>query len=367
MRRTLGKKLRMIAFAAAFGCLLAARGTVASAATEAIYEYDDKTEGKDVIKGVITTYGLNVRTAPGKDNPVVKIDGEGVSLDKNDHVAIIGEGESSGQVWFKVSFKRGENLIVGYVHSSYVTVTEEVLPPIATPTPIPTPSPTPEPATPTPEPDPITPTLPPEETDNAGQSGDKEDGGNGGSIIAILVVVFIAAGALVALWYLKKRTDDGKGTETSEKIDNLKNMTLPNAPLSTDGTPIAVMKRREVVAEPAEDYRRQPVERQDEASILADKERARLMNEEMIRQSRNGENVEEEAKLKEIAATLKEKEVLKEEIDRLRIGDMVYHEYFGKGIVRDNSDVKVIEISFGQDVRFLNKVSCAAKRLLRKL
>ena len=75
-----------------------------------------------------------------------------------------------------------------------------------------------------------------------------------------------------------------------EKIDNLKNMTLPNAPLSPDGTPIAVMKRREVVTEPAEDYRRQPVERQDEASVLADRERARLMNEEMIRQSRSGEN-----------------------------------------------------------------------------
>lgn len=364
MRRTFGKKLRMIAFAAVCGCLLVAKGTVATAATEAVYEYDDKTEGKDAIKGVISTYGLNVRTAPGKDNPVVKIDDEGISLDKNDQVAIIGEGESGGQVWFKVSFKRGENLIVGYVHSSYVNVTEEVLPPIATPTPIPTPTPTPAPATPTPEPEPVTPTLPPVEQDN---SGKKVDNGGGGGIIAILVVVAIAVGALVALWYLKKRTDDGKGAETNEKIDNLKNMTLPNAPLSADGTPIAVMKRREVVAELAEDQRRYQVERQDEASILADKERARLMNEEMIRQSRNGENVEEETKLKEIAATLKEKEVLKEEIDRLRIGDMVYHEYFGKGIVRDNSDVKVIEISFGQDVRFLNKVSCAAKRLLRKL
>lgn len=365
MRRTFGKKLRMIAFVAICGCLFATKGTIASAATEAVYEYDDKTEGKDVIKGVVTTYGLNVRTAPGKDNPLVKIDDKGVSLDKNDPVAIIGEGEYNGSVWYKVSFKRGENLIIGYVHSSYVNVTEEVLSPIATPTPIPTPSPTPEPATPTPEPEPITPTPLPVETENNDKMEDEGD--DGGGIIAIVVVVVIAAGALVALWYLKKRNEDGKGAETNEKIDNLKNMTLPNAPLSPDGTPIAVMKRREIVTESEEDYRRQPVERQDEASILADRERARLMNEEMIRQSRNGESAEEEEKLKEIAATLKEKEVLKEEIDRLRIGDMVYHEYFGKGIVRDNSDVKVIEISFGQDVRFLNKVSCATKRLLRKL
>jgi hypothetical protein len=142
-------------------------------------------------------------------------------------------------------------------------------------------------------------------------------------------------------------------------------MSLSRAPLSKDGTPIPVRKRTEDDVQD-EEMRRYPAERQDEATILADKERARLMNEEMIRQKRNG-GIAEEEKLQEIAASLKEKEVLKEEIDRLRIGDMVYHEYFGKGVVRDNSDVKVIEISFGQDVRFLNKASCASKRLLRKL
>ena len=341
MRRTVGKQMKKVLYVVLCGSLLLAKGTSAEAATQATYEYDVERGESNVYRGIIDTDGLNVRTGAGKSNPKVKVNDKDVSLDEDDEVAILDQAVSDGQVWYKVSFMREETIIVGYVHSSYVDLTTDVVPPIATPTPVPTP--TPEPV-------------------------DENEPGGGGGIIAILVVVAIAAGALVGLWYLKKRNDDIKGSETSEKIDNLKNITLPNAPLSADGTPIAVMKRREPVAQnPEEEVRRYPRERQDEASLLADKERARLMNEEMIRQSRNGENAEEEERLREIAANLKEKEVLKEEIDRLHIGDMVYHEYFGKGIVRDNSDVKVIEISFGQDVRFLNKASCAAKRLLRKL
>lgn len=360
MRKTMGKQMKKVLYVALCGSLLLAKGTDASAATEAVYEYDVERGESNVYRGVVTTYGLNVRTAAGKDNPIVEVNGEGVMLDKGDEVAILDQAENSRQIWYKVSFQREEQVIVGYIHSSYVDLKDDILEPLATPTPVPTPIPTAVLATPTTIPVTLTPTVTPQE--------EAEGKGGSGGIVAVLVVVVIAAGAYVALWYLKKRNDDLKGNETSEKLDNLKNISLPNAPLSADGTPIAVMKRRESTEqEVAEEPRRQPVEYQDEASLLADKERARLMNEEMIRQSRSGGNEEETAQLREIAASLKEKEVLKEEIDRLRIGDMVYHEYFGKGIVRDNSDVKVIEISFGQDVRFLNKVSCAAKRLLRKL
>lgn len=360
MRRTVGKQMKKVFFAVLCGSLLLAKGNTALAATEAVYEYDVERGESNVYRGVVSTYGLNVRTAAGKDNPQVELNGEGVTLDKDDEVAILDQAIVSDQVWYKVSFLKDETIVVGYIHSSYVNLTVDVVPPLATPTPVPTATPIP---TPTEEPDEVTATATPPVTDeNNGEDG------NGGGLVALLVAVAIAAAVLVALWYLKKRNDDLKGSETSEKLDNLKNVPLSGGPLSTDGTPIPVMKRRE---QPEADFeeapRRQPMERQDEASMLADKERARRMNEEMIRQSRSGEATEEDARLREIAANLKEKEVLKDEIDRLRIGDMVYHEYFGKGIVRDNSDVKVIEISFGQDVRFLNKVSCASKRLLRKL
>lgn len=361
MRKTMGKQMRKVLYIALCGSLLLANGSYASAATEAVYEYDVERGESNVYRGVVTTYGLNVRTAAGKDNPIVNVDGEDVALDKDDEVAILDQAENSRQIWYKVSFRRNGQIIVGYIHSGYVDLKDDILDPLATPTPIPTPTPTAAPATPTQVPETATPTTSP-------QDNTEGENGGGGGLVAILGVVAIAAGAFVALWYIKKRSDDLKGNETSEKLDNLKNISLPNAPLSADGTPIAVRKRRDAAEPEAEEEpRRHPVERQDEASLLADKERARLMNEEMIRQSRNGGNEEEAAQLREIAANLKEKEVLKEEIDRLRIGDMVYHEYFGKGIVRDNSDVKVIEISFGQDVRFLNKASCASKRLLRKL
>ncbi len=360
MKKTVRKQMKRILCALLCGGMLFAGRAEAFAATEAVYEYDVERGESNVYRGVVNTAGLNVRSGAGKDNPVVQLDGKNVTLDQKDEVAILDQAISSNQVWYKVSFLKGEAIVVGYVHSSYVQLTVDVITPLPTPSPIPTLSPTPKPATPTPTGFPATPTAAPQET--------SENGSSGGGLIAILVVVLIAAGVFVTLWYLKKKKDDAKGSEANEKIDNLKNVRLSHAPLSMDGTPIPVMKRRETTAlEPGDEMRRQPAERQDEASLLADKERARLMNEEMIRQSRSGEKEEEDARLREIAASLKEKEVLKEEIDRLRIGDMVYHEYFGKGIVRDNSDVKVIEISFGQDVRFLNKQSCASKRLLRKL
>ena len=359
MRRTVRKQMKKVLFAVLCGSLLLAKGTYASAATEAVYEYDVERGESNVYRGVVSTFGLNVRSGAGKGNPVLELNGTNVTLDKDDEVAILDQAIDDGQVWYKVSFLKDENILVGYVHSSYVNLTVDIVAPLATPTPIPTATPIP---TPTEKPVEVTATPTPTVEDEI------EKDGNGGGIVALLVVAAIAVGAFVALWYVKKHTDDMKGSDTSEKLDNLKNVPLANAPLSTDGTPIPVMKRREQpVQEEYEENRHYQAERQDEASILADKERARLMNEEMIRQSRNGENIEEDERLREIAANLKEKEVLKEEIDRLRIGDMVYHEYFGKGIVRDNSDVKVIEISFGQDVRFLNKASCASKRLLRKL
>ena len=360
MRRTVGKQMKKVMYAVLCGCLLLAQGNYASAATEAAYEYDVERGESNVYRGVVSTFGLNVRSAAGKDNPQVELNGEVVTLDKDDEVAILDQAIVSDQVWYKVSFLKEETIVVGYIHSSYVNLTVDVVQPLATPTPVPTATPIP---TPTEEPEEVTATP----TPALPEDNEKEDGGGGG-LVALLVVVAIAAGAFAVLWYVKKHNDDLKGNETSEKLDSLKNVPLSKAPLSADGTPIPVMKRREdPVQEEYEETRHYQAERRDEASILADKERARLMNEEMIRQSRNGGNEDEDAHLREIAANLKEKEVRKEEIDRLRIGDMVYHEYFGKGIVRDNSDVKVIEISFGQDVRFLNKVSCASKRLLRKL
>ena len=59
--------------------------------------------------------------------------------------------------------------------------------------------------------------------------------------------------------------------------------------------------------------------------------------------------------------------ILAEEIDNLNPGDIVYHEYFGKGVVFDNTDVRRIEVRFGTDMRFIDKAGCVSKKLMRKV
>ena len=60
-----------------------------------------------------------------------------------------------------------------------------------------------------------------------------------------------------------------------------------------------------------------------------------------------------------------EKRALRDAIDRLQEHDIVYHVIYGEGEVRDNSDVKLIEVRFNNDIRFLKKDQLVAKRELR--
>ena len=60
-----------------------------------------------------------------------------------------------------------------------------------------------------------------------------------------------------------------------------------------------------------------------------------------------------------------EKRALREAIERLQEHDIVYHTIYGEGEVYDNSDVKLIEVRFGNDMRFLKKDQLVAKRELK--
>ena len=363
MRRTTEKKLKKGLLCALLGAgILWSTPAVSFAATTAQYEYDMAVDGEEVYLGVVNRTALNVRSGAGTDNPIVKdANGNNVTLGLKDEMAILSRKYDGDDVWYQVSFLREGELIRGYVFGEYVDRTTNKVQPIATPTPIPTPTPT---TSLTPTKEPIKPTEPPTATATPAPVEENKNSGSG-TLIAIVVIILIAGGAGV-LWFLKAGA--GRYADNEEEDEDAKNVRRNmRGPLSADGTPIRTTRRRNDDDDDTAGTYRAHRERQDEASILADKERARRMNEEMIRQYRNGEGAEDEEELKKIAASLKEKEILKEEIDGLHIGDMVFHEYFGKGIVRDNSDVNVIEISFGQDVRFLNKSACAKKRLLRKL
>ena len=170
MRTIVGRKFWKLACVAICAGMLWNSATTASAATQAIYEYEAELGDSNVYRGVVNTSGLNVRSKAGREHPIVQLDGQDVKLDNKDEVAILEQIVDSGEVWYRVSFQKGEAIVIGYVHSGYINLTVDILTPLPTPTPIPTLTPTPKPTpttapTTTPEPTATTaPTATPEPT-----------------------------------------------------------------------------------------------------------------------------------------------------------------------------------------------------------
>ncbi len=343
----------------------------AYAETEPTYESTDLTSQIEAYVGeVYDTESLNVRTGRGTDFDQVKVNGKNVVLEKGDKVAIMQDGLSAGgKVWYEIRWMEDGVEYHGYVSGRYIKKSETRAMPLPTPTPeaTPTPEPTPTPeATPTPiaTPTPVaSPTPIPEPEEDGGFSIWKGIG-------IVLLLLVIAAGAYVVLM-VKKR--EAAGAEASDKIDSLKNIQLKKGPEDANGNPINIMKRKQEYSEDTRETsspRMQSRGYESDAAMLARKEHARMVNAEIMEKSRfydPNEEKKKEDELKQLSESLKEKELLKEEIDNLGPGDLVYHEYFGKGVVFDNSDVKRIEIRFGTDVRFIDKAGCVAKKLMRKV
>ena len=75
----------------------------------------------------------------------------------------------------------------------------------------------------------------------------------------------------------------------------------------------------------------------------------------------------ENAKREQMENSIREQETIKVELEGLQEGDTVIHKFFGEGKVIDNSDVNNVEVRFGNEIRYINKESAAAKHLMRKL
>ena len=349
---------------------VAAPAVAAYAETEPTYEYTELTAQVEAYVGEVNTDELNVRTGFGGGFDKVKYEGKSVILNKGDKVAVLAVGMSpDGNEWYEIRWVEDGVEFHGYVRGKYVTVSETKAHPIATPTPVatkaPEPTPTPEPTkAPEATPTPMATATPVPEPKNS------EGGFNIWKGLGLMVLLLLIAAAVYAYILLKKR--EAAGAETSEKIDSLKNIQLKKSTENENGYPINVMKRRPDSNEDAADNTARPKSRgyESDAAILARKEHARMINEEIMEKSRfydPNEEKKKEDELKQLSESLKEKELLREEIENLSPGDLVYHEYFGKGVVFDNSDVKRIEIRFGTDVRFVDKGACVAKKLMRKV
>lgn len=359
-----------------FGAALCLAATIsggfpmtAYAVTEPTFEATEATTAAEAYVGEVNTSSLNVRTGIGTSYDILEVNGRQITLHRGDKVAVMSSGNtSSGNLWYEVRWIEDGLEYHGYVRASYVTLSEEIAVPLPTPTP--TATPTPE-ATPTPSatPTPLataTPIASPVPT----KAPTEAPSGLTSALKGIGFVFLLLLLAAVVYVIVMKRKKEAVRAETSEKIDSLKNIQLDRNQEDEEENPVSVKPRREETREARETSFRPKAMYESEAVMLTRKEHARVVNEEIMERSRfydPNEERKQQDELKKLSESLKEKELLRDEIDNLIPGELVYHEYFGKGVVFDNSDVKVIEIRFGTDVRFINKASCVAKKLMRKV
>ena len=295
-----------------------------------------------------TTARVNVRYGPGDGlYDIIVHNDEKITLDSDKEVLIVDDEiyEASGNIWYNIIFQWKGEEISGWATSSYIKV-------IATVTPTPTPSPTPEPATPTPSPEPTpspTPTAVPA-TPTPMPTIDPSSGDFRfvwGMIAALVIIAIIA----IALIYVKNKLvySSARSQEMSQKMKRLKNINLAEDKEDILSTTMITRRKR------------------PEVRIVDENDEDREYDPELI-DSLFGEELPAVEKVRpEPTRESDEKRALRNEINKLKPHDMVLHKYFGKGEVYDNSDVKLLEVRFGSDVRFLNKDSLVSKRLLVKL
>ena len=295
---------------------------------------------------------VNVRVAAGENSEQVVKDGQKVQLKAGDRVTIIGEDMVGTKVWYHILFERDGEEITGFCTSSYVEKTSKEVMITPTPTPDPTPTlevtPTPR-ATPTPD---VSPTpMPTKEPEDSGAKGL-----NSGIIVALIVVVVAGAGLI----FLKSKKAQEAGKAASRKMAQLKKMKIAEG----GGEDMDDNRgRRKPEVKPKVNYRETQSEQMYQDVYVKrgmEEEGSPGMDYAYLDQG-GAEEIKANA-----AKESEERRALREEIEELREHDLVIHKYFGKGEVYDNSDVRLIEVRFGSDVRFMNKDALAAKKLMKR-
>lgn len=329
------------------------------------------------ILGIVgkVTGRVNVRTKAGENSERVIYNGEGVRLQRGEKVLIIGEEMVGLKAWYQISFERGGEELIGYATSTYIEKTSTVITPEPTTTAEPT-------ATPEPTPTKV-PSVTPEPTIlNNGTSGN----GNGGSgdrmfnYIAVVVASFITLGVIgAAILHRKKDEEEYNEHSLSRKLENLKHIKL-------DKSTNSKMNLSKADTSKTNTSKKNTLNDQNKFKNPANNQGKKINTNSVEKRRKQINPVEEFAATKEQIAepmvsvlyTTKqileaknenykdgeEKKALRMRIQKLREHDIVIHKYFGRGEVFDNSDVRLIEVRFGNDVRFLNKDNLAAKKLL---
>nr|WP_295684532.1 SH3 domain-containing protein [uncultured Lachnoclostridium sp.] len=383
METKISKNGKRILKGAMFGACFAM--TVALFETSVTYGHELKinalvstqTKDKDEVYYIgKVTGGVNVRVGAGSDKNQLVVGNQSVKLKKGTEVTILSEVMVGKKPWYEIRFEFEKNEVVGYATSTYIEKTSKTV----TPTPIPTLSPTPT-ITPTTEPTAI-PTVEP--TTSPTQNQKETDNSKGSMILWIFGgIAMVALGIVLALSVKKKRKEEyAEANEVSKKVEKLKNMVITKD-IDEKESPDEKLKRKAQGKFTKEGKpTRQPVAVQhtsevyvknsklNESSIVTDEFAA--TSEQVIEDiSKNKDRLEKNSLEKEnlgkenLGKESVEKTDLRKAIQALREHDIVIHKYFGKGEVFDNSDVKLIEVRFGGDVRFLNKEQLVNKKLLQ--
>jgi len=339
MKKSSGKFLRFAAVLFAISMMF----TVSANAGIEDYEYPHYVG--------VATATVNVREGAGVTfDQVTDASGKNIQLSTGDEVEILEERKADdGKIWYHIAFTQKGVEYIGFSTSSYLAKDNDR--PI-TPTPTPEPEPVVEPEEL--EPDlavdaPVSGNAPEQNpteavttvTDNNLETVEEteEEGGGFWTVIwIILLIILIFLGAVIGLAFFRYRKRNVPSSPV-RKVDRLKQMnnnprdTGRRAPQFRGTTQHPIQSeepRKEVYVK-----RRDPVADNyvpaDEADIESDNE---------------------------------DRKALREKIEHLQEHDLVRHIVYGEGEVHDNSDVKLLEVRFGNDMRFLKKDQLVNKREL---
>ncbi len=332
-------------------CLIKGPTTLQVNATT-VENQEDK-DNFEYFEGKVTG-GVNVRTGAGANNSKVMVDGKGVTLSKGTIVTIIDTEYVGEKPWYKIEFTYKDQELTGYATSSYIKKTGKVITP--TPTPEPTVSPTMEPTitvAPTKAPDPVVSPDPQQVVDNEVSNAPISK-----TTIFIILGIGIIGGVSAIYYFVKKsKRDEQSSKQISEKVAKLKDMVI-----SSDEE-----QNRQRKTEYNADIKKKPEVRVCKGDkIIQRSDLIHDSNEVYIKKATEEEfattlELDEDEMVIESA----EKTALRLAVNQLKEHDIVIHKFFGKGEVFDNSDVKLIEVRFGQDVRFLNKNQLVNKKLIQ--
>ncbi len=355
---------------------------------------------------VIVGSYANVRTGPGTSAEILNVDGENIRLTNGDMVIILGETtNTSNEVWYHIRFTVNGTQVEGYCRSDFITRTEVTITPTPTPSPTPTPEPETEPAS--------------EGTSEPAPTQAPEQDGGGSNLTKVLLIVFlilfVLAAAYIAYYFLiYKRQKDNQRMKQKQAGGTIARKRTPGengspnhttlkqgsggGPGRTTGQPRPAGSTSKPAGTRPSGTQRKPSgtvpARPGQGSAksgASGSTRPAGQSPAGSSQSRQGsapsrtapkQPVKKEANVSQESAdttrdlftpvprqdsfATDDRTALREEINHLEAGDYVMHKYLGIGQVYDNSDVKLIEIRFGSDMRFLNKESCIMKRILRK-